>query len=216
MEIVWRCLFLYFKYPLSFRQVAEMMRERGVTLSHMSVFRWVIKFGPELEAKFRKHKQPVNSSWRIDETYIRIKAKDRYLYRAVDKFGNSIDFLLTAKRDLKAAKRFLKKSIRSHGLPAKANIDKSGANIAAMKEVNKENRDRIEVRKSKFLNNMVEQDHRFIKKRIRSMLGFKTFHSARIILAGVEVLHMIFKNQSGYLPLFHRDPINAYWALVSS
>jgi putative transposase len=116
----------------------------------MSVFRWVIKFGPELEAKFRKHKQPVNSSRRIDETYIRIKAKDRYLYRAVDKFGNSIDFLLTAKRDLKAAKRFLKKSIRSHGLPAKANIDKSGANIAAMKEVNQENRDRIEEKWKQF------------------------------------------------------------------
>ncbi|MBK8203568.1 MAG: DDE-type integrase/transposase/recombinase [Bdellovibrionales bacterium] len=95
-------------------------------------------------------------------------------------------------------------------------IDKCGANIAAMKEVNWENRDRLEVRKSKFLNNMVEQDHRFIKKRIRTMLGFKTFHSARIILAGIEVLHMIFKNQSGYLPLLLQDPIDAYWALVSS
>ena len=182
----------------------------------MSVFRWVIKFGPELEAKFRKHKQPVNSSWRIDETYIRIKAKDRYLYRAVDKFGNTIDFLLTAKRDLKAATRFFRKSIRSHGLPLKANIDKSGANIGALKQINEENREFIEVRKSKYMNNMVEQDHRFIKRRIRPMLGFKKFHSARVILAGIEILHMIFKNQSGYLPLLHKDPISSYWALVSA
>ncbi len=193
------------------------MRDRGVEVSHMSILRWVVRFGPELEAKFRKYKLPVNCSWRIDETYIKVRGEDRYLYRAVDKKGNTVDFLLTAKRDLKAARRFLKKAIRSHGAPSKANIDKSGANLAALKAINESRGNRkFEIRQVKYLNNIVEQDHRFIKKRIKLMMGFKNFNSAKIIIAGIEIMNMIFKNQSGYLPLFHQNPIDAYWALVQA
>ena len=210
MEIIWRCLLFYFHYPLSLRQVVELMKDRGVILSHMSVHRWVLKFGPELEKKFRKFKLPVNLSWRVDETYVKIRGKDHYLYRAVDKRGNTVDFLLTRKRDLKAAKRFFKRSITRNGMPSKATIDKSGANFAAVNSINDERRNKIEIRQSKYLNNIVEQDHRFIKKRIRPMMGFKTLNSAKIILAGVEVLHMIFKNQSGYMPLFYQNPQDAF------
>lgn len=217
MEVIWRSLFWYFRFPLSLREVGLMLQDRGVNVSHVSIFNWVIKFGPVLEQKFRKHKLPTNVSWRMDETYIKVSGEDRYLYRAVDKHGNTIDFLVTAKRDLKAAKRFFKKAISRNGKPAKATMDKSGSNFAAAKNINEVLKSTaFEIRQCKYLNNIVEQDHRFIKKRIRPMLGFKKFSSAKIILAGIEVLHMIFKNQSGYMPLFHQDPSQAYWALVQS
>lgn len=214
MQIIWQSLFWYFKFTLSMRDIVLMLKDRGVEVSHVSIFNWITKFTPELEKQFRKYKLPVNHSWRIDETYIKIKGKDRYLYRAVDKLGNTIDFLLTFRREKGAAERFFNKSIQNHGIPAKANVDKSGANMAALDFVNESNRNRIEVRQQKYLNNIVEQDHRFIKKKTKSLLGFKAFYSAKNILAGVEILHMIFKNQSGYMPLFNQDPQNAYWSLV--
>ncbi len=130
--------------------------------------------------------------------------------------GNTVDFLLTFRRDKKAAERFFNKSIKSHGLPAKANVDKSGANMAALDSINENNKNRITVRQQKYLNNIVKQDHRFIKKKTRSLLGFKAFYSARKILAGVEILHMIFKGQSGYLSLFNQDPLDAYWSMVEA
>jgi transposase-like protein len=99
-EIVWRCLYLYFKLPVSLRDVVEMMRDRGVTVHHTSIYRWVLKFGPILEERFRKHKMPVNVSWRMDETYIKVNGQWKYLYRAVDKFGQTIDFLLRTSSNL--------------------------------------------------------------------------------------------------------------------
>lgn len=217
MEVIWRSLFWYFRFPLSLREVELMLKDRGINVSHVSIYNWVIKFGPVLEQKFRKHKLPTNVSWRMDETYIKVSGEDRYLYRAVDKHGNTIDFLVTAKRDLKAAKRFFKKAILKNGKPLTTTLDKSGSNFAAAKNINEDLKSTsFEIRQCKYLNNIVEQDHRFIKKRIRPMLGFKKFSSAKTILAGIEVLHMIFKNQSGYMPLFHQDPSKAFWALVQS
>ena len=216
MEFIWRCLFYYFRFSLSLREVALMMEERGFAVSHVSIYNWVLRFGPCLEEKFRKHKLPVNTSWRIDETYIKINGEWKYLYRAVDKNGDTVDFLLTAKRDLKAAKRFLKKAIKNHGSPLKAAIDKSGANLASIEAINSEQIHPIEIRQNKYLNNIVEQDHRGIKKRVRPMLGFKNFHSAKIIITGVEILRMIFKNQTNYLPLFNLTPIETFWAIAEA
>jgi putative transposase len=216
MEVVWRCIFLYFHYPLSLRQIVEMMEDRGVFVCHTSIYRWIIRFGPVLEAKFRKYKLPVNGSWRVDETYIKVRGEWKYLYRAVDKYARTIDFLLSAKRDLKAARRFFKKAIRTHGAPAKATIDKSGANLAGIEAINEDRKIKIEVRQSKYLNNIIEQDHRFIKKRVNPMMGFKSFRSAKIIIAGIEVLSMISKGQSGYFPLFHKKTTDAFWALVQA
>jgi len=125
----------------------------------------------------------------------KIKGEWKYLYRAVDKQGNTIDFLLTAKRDKKAARRFLNKAIGSNGKPSLINIDKSGANTAAIKQYNSDENKRVKIRQCKYLNNIIEQDHRFIKRRVRSMLGFKSFQSSHATLAGIELWRMLKKNQ---------------------
>ena len=144
---------------------------------------------------FRQRKRLVGTSWRLDETYIRVKGEWKYLYRAVDKAGDTVDFLLTAKRDRRAASRFLRKSIEQCGTPAKITIDKSRANAAAIEDYNRDLNPSIELRQVKYLNNMVEQDHRAIKRLTRPMLGFKSFWSAAITLAGIEIMHMIRKGQ---------------------
>jgi putative transposase len=147
------------------------------------------------EGLSQKNKRTGNR-WRLDETNIKIKGEWKYLYRAVDKQGNTIDFLLTAKRDTKAARRFLDKAIGSSGKPSLINIDKSGANTAAIKQYNNDENRRVKIRQCKYLNNVVEQDHRFIKRIIRPMLGFKSFRSARATLAGIELWRMLKKGQS--------------------
>jgi putative transposase len=149
-----------------------------------------------LEAAFRKcEKRAVGDSWLMDETYIKIKGQWKYLYRAVDKHGHTIDFLLTAHRDKKAALRFLKKAVGQHGLPKKITIDKSGANAAAIKALKEEAGQEIEIRQIKFLNNLIKQDHRSVKRLVRPKLGFKSFRSARTTLQGIELMHMIKKGQ---------------------
>ena len=135
------------------------MKERGVELDHATVQRWVVKYTPILDEEFRKRKKTVGTSWRMDETYIKVKGIWHYLYRAVDKEGNTIDFLLTRKRDKKAAKGFLIKAINHNGFPVKITIDGSAANKAAIEEFNSDNDTTIEVRQVKYLNNIVEQDH---------------------------------------------------------
>ena len=184
----------YLAYPLSYRNLEEMMAERGVDVDHSSVDRWVQKFTPQLEAAFRKgKKRPVGTRWRMDETYIKIKGQWKYLYRAVDRDGQTIDFLLTAHRDKKAARRFFKKALRQHGLPDKVTIDKSGAHTAAIEALKEETGHAIEIRQNKYLNNLVEQDHRAVKRIVRPMLGFHAFRSARVTLQGIELMHMIKK-----------------------
>jgi len=131
----------------------------------------------------------------MDETYVKVNGKWKYLYRAVDKEGNTIDYLLRAKRNKRAARKFFNKAIDSNGVPDKINIDKSGSNKAGIEGYNQENGTLIEIRQCKYLNNIVEQDHRFIKRIIRPMLGFKSFLSASITLAGIEVVRMLKKNQ---------------------
>ena len=195
-NIILLCVRWYLAYPLSYRNLEEMMEERGVRIDHTNIYRWVRKFTPQLEAKFRKgKKRPVGNSWRMDETYIKIKGQWKYLYRAVDKAGQTIDFLLTARRDKKAALRFFKKAVRQHGLPDKVTIDKSGANTAAIKALKEETGQEIEIRQIKYLKNLVEQDHRSIKRIVKPMMGFKSFPSARVTLQGIELMHMIKKVQ---------------------
>jgi putative transposase len=185
----------YVAYPISYRQLEEMMQERGVEVDHSTLNRWVVKYVPLLDEQFRERKRPVGSSWRMDETYVRIKGVWKYLYRAVDKAGATVDFLLTAKRDRKAALRFLRKAIGHNGAPEKITIDKSGANTAAIESYNKDHKAGIEIRQVKYLNNIVEQDHRAVKRLARPMLGFKSFRSARATLTGIELMHMIRKGQ---------------------
>jgi transposase-like protein len=185
----------YVAYPLSYRQIEEMMEERGVEVDHSTLHRWVFKYVPVLEKAFLARKRPVGGSWRLDETYVRIKGAWKYSYRAVDKAGATVDFLLTARRDRQAALRFLRKAIDRHGVPGKITIDKSGANTAAIVSYNADHDADIEIRQVKYLNNIVERDHRAIKRLVRPMLGLKAFWSAAITLAGIEIMHMIRKGQ---------------------
>ena len=171
------------------------MAERGIKVDHSTLNRWVIFYAPLLEKAFHKKKKRPGDRWRLDETYIKVKGEWKYYYRAVDKQGNTIDFLLTAKRDAKAALRYLTKAINRNGKPGLVNIDKSGSNKAAINQFNKDNNKRIKVRQCKYLNNIVEQDHRRIKRLTRPMLGFKNFHSAQSTLAGFELVAMIKKGQ---------------------
>ena len=173
------------------------MAERGIVVDHSTLHRWVIRLVPHLDKAFRRHKRPAGRRWRMDETYIRIRGRWKYLYRAVDTKGQAIDFLLTAKRDTAAALRFFRKAIRHHGEPEMVTIDKSGANTAALATLNadKTDEERITIRQNKYLNNLVEQDHRNIKRRIKLMAGFKSFRRSQSILAGIELVHMIRKGQ---------------------
>ncbi len=194
-DIILQCVRWYVAYSLSYRDLEELMQERGYDVDHSTVQRWVVHYAPRIEKVFRKSKKRTGLRWRMDETYLKIKGKWRYHYRAVDKEGKTVDFLLTVRRDKKAAKRFFTKAIGSNGKPSLINIDKSGANTAAIKQYNHDENKRIKIRQCKYLNNVVEQDHRFIKRRTRPMLGFKSFWSARATLAGIELWRMLKKDQ---------------------
>ena len=202
LDVMLVCVRWYAAYPLSFRQIEEMMAERGVFVDHSTLHRWSIKMLPVLAAAFRRRKRLVGRSWRMDETYVKINGQWKYLYRAVDRDGHTVDFLLRAKRDHAAARAFFERAMDLHGVPEKITIDKSGANTAAIMSMQADSGLPIEMRQSKYLNNLIEQDHRAVKRITRPMLGFKTFRCARILLAGIETMHMIRKDQLGAI----KDP----------
>ena len=190
---------VYFKlrFTLSYRDVEELMSIRGIKVDHSTIQRWVFKFSKEVEKNMHRRKKQVCDSWRMDETYIKVKGRDMYLYRAVDKFGNTVDFLLNRRRQKMSAQKFFNKAIGNNGKPRIVNIDKSGSNSSAILTVNKRSLStkKIKIRKVKYLNNIIEQDHRRIKRRIRIMTGFKEFESAQRTLSGIEVVSIIKKDQ---------------------
>lgn len=190
----WYCL-----YPISYRQLEEMMWERGVEVDHSTLSRWVQKYAPELDKRCRPHLKPTNDSWRVDETYIKVKGKDRYLYRAVDSEGKTLDFLLTAKRDAQAAKRFFRKALNAVHTqePRVINVDKNAAYPKAIDELKErqELSEQVELRQNKYLNNIVEQDHRAIKRLVKPGMGFSSFNTARRTLRGYEAMNMLRKGQ---------------------
>lgn len=205
----------YVAYPISYRQVEEMMGERGVAVDHSTLNRWVIKYAPEVEKQFHRQQRPVGKSWRMDETYVRVKGEWKYLYRAVDHEGQTIDFLLTPHRDRAAAKAFLYKAIRAHGLPEKITIDQSGSNTAAIHHYNRVHQTAIVIRQSKYLNNLVEQDHRAVKRLTHPMLGFKSFWAACCTIAGIEVMHAIRKGQLATTENTRQTPAEQFYALAA-
>jgi transposase-like protein len=198
-DIILPCVRWYVAYRLSTRHIEELMLERGVHVDHSTVNRWVIKYSPQLEEAFHRRKRPVWVSWRMDETYIRIKGAWYYLYRAVDKQGQTIDFLLTEHRDEQAAKRFLTKAIRRHDVPEKITIDGSAANEAAIKSYNAEHGAAIEIRQLKYLNNMVE---------IVFTQLTKTRHlAARMGGNGVADLHVTIRHEDSIDQEFYQGPL---------
>ena len=197
--IILLCVQWYCRYQLSYRDVEEMMRERGLDVDHSTVFRWVHRYAPEINKRIRQHLKMSGTSYRVDETYIKVGKSCKYLYRAVDKSGQTIEFMLSAKRDVSAAKRFFKKLVRAEQrrLPFSISVDKNAAYPEAFSASQAE---RIvpqdcKLRRVKYLNNVIEQDHRFIKKKVRASQCFRSFHTAERTLEGSESLHMMRKGQ---------------------
>ncbi|HYX17466.1 MAG TPA: IS6 family transposase [Nostoc sp.] len=185
----------YLSYKLTYRDLEEMAAERGLEVDHTTIYRWVMKFTPGLEKAVRRLKRPPGRSWFLDETYIKVKGQWKYLYRAVDKEGNTVDYLLTAKRDRKAAQRFLSRAVKLNDEPIKITIDKSGANAAGIHAHNEGEGTDIEIRQNKYFYNVIEQDQRPIKLLCRATLGFKRFRTAKITIGGFESMRIIRKRQ---------------------
>jgi len=185
----------YVASPLRRRHVAELLLERGVHVDHSTITRWVVTYSPQLEEAFHRRKRPVWLSWRLDEPYIPVKGQWYYLSRAVDKQGQPSDFLLPEHRDKEAARRFLQKAIRRNGLPETLTMDGSDAHEAAIKSDNEAQGTHIAIRQVQYLNNIVAQDHRGVKRLTRPMLGFKAFDAAPATLVGIELMPMIKQRQ---------------------
>jgi transposase-like protein len=196
-EVIVLCVRWYLSFKLSARDLVQMMGERGIALAHTTILRWVQRYVPEFEKRWSVYARPVGGSWRCDETYIKVKGRWTYLYRAVDKQGLTVDFLLSERRDVAAAKRFFRKAMMSHTTPRVITLDAYAASHRAITELQSVGiiPRRVRIRSSKYLNNVVEQDHRRIKHRIRPMLGFKRFETAAITISGIELAEKIRKHQ---------------------
>jgi len=202
LNVRWYC-----RYSLSYRDLEEMMAERGVEVDHTTIYRWVQDYAPELDKRIRPFLNPTNDSWRVDETYIEIKGEWKYLYRAVDSEGNTLDFMLRAKRDGKAAARFFRKvlgakhtqtpRVSRYASCEALTVDKNAAYPVAMDELKQDKtlKAETELRQSKYLNNIIEQDHRNVKRIVKPMMGFQSFNTARRTLRGIEAVAMIRKGQ---------------------
>jgi transposase-like protein len=197
-EIIVLCIRWYLRFKLSYRDLVEMMAERGLSIVHTTIMRWVRRYVPEFKRRWDRYARPAGRSWRVDETYVKIRGEWVYLYRAVDRDGNTVDFRLSGRRDVGAARAFFRKAMKSQGSPpGTITLDGYAASHRAVREMKADgelNGD-TKVRSSKYLNNMIEQDHRGVKSRLRPMLGFKSFRTAAITIAGVELLHRIKKGQ---------------------
>jgi IS6 family transposase len=198
-EVILWALRWYLAFPISYRDLASMLSDRGVAVDHTTLFRWVQTYAAELEQRIRRHLRPCTGSWRVDETYIKVKGTWTYLYRAVDSLGQTIDFLLSAQRDAAAAKRFFRKALaQPHTVnPRTITVDKNPAYPRAVGDMKRAGElwRFSKLRQRKYLNNIVEQDHRRIKRLVRPGLGFGGLETAKRTLAGYEVMAMIRKGQ---------------------
>jgi transposase-like protein len=197
-EIIELCVRWYLTYRLSYRDLVDMVAERGVTVSHSTILRWVQRYVPEFEKRWARYALPVHSSWRMDETAVSVRGGNHYLYRAVDKHGKTVDSLLCTDRSESAAWSFFSKALKTHQsrLPRKVNIDGNAATHRALRMLRKETPGwSVLIRSRRYLNNIVEQDHRAIKRRCAPMLSLKTFRTAAITLSGIELAHRIRKRQ---------------------
>ena len=196
-EIVILCVRWYLSYKLSYRDLVAMMNERGIELAHTTILRWVQHYSPEFEKRWNRYARSVGGSWRCDETYIKVKGEWIYLYRAVDKAGKTVDFYLSRKRNVNAAKAFLRKAMKGQRIPTKITLDAYAAShraVADLKDTGELPKP-VVVRSCKYLNNVIEQDHRRVKQRLRPMLGLKSFRTAAVAIGGIELAEKIKKGQ---------------------
>ena len=203
-SVILLCVRWYLSYGLSLRDLKEMMAERGISVDHSTIHRWVVHFAPLLADRFNRRKRAVTGKWHADETYIKVRGRWTYLYRAIDSNGDTVEFRLSEHRDLSAAKRFFRKAFARHGRPERIIIDGSQTNREAIISCDTTSRlqdrpcrrpESVCIQQSQYLNNRIEHDHRRIKRRVRPMLGFKSFKSAVATLSGIEMIHMLRKRQ---------------------
>jgi len=197
-EIIVLCVRWYLRFKLSFRDLVEMMAERNLSMAHTTIVRWVHHYAPEFERRWNRFARPAGPSWRVDETYVKIRGQWVYLYRAVDRAGKTVDFRLSSRRDVPAAKAFFRKAVKTQGsTPTTITLDGYAASHRAVREMQADGQLTAvtTLRSSKYLNNLIEQDHRGVKLRIGPMLGFKRFRTAAITIAGIELLRRIHKGQ---------------------
>jgi transposase-like protein len=204
-SVILLCVRWYLAYSLSLRDLEEMMAERGIFVDHATIHRWIVRYSPHLLERFNWRKRPATGKWHIDETYIKVRGEWRYLYRAIDSNGDTVEFWLNERRNFTAAKQFLRKALKRHGRPERIVIDGSQTNREAILSCDITDRLQgesgrelkpIRIQQSAYLNNRIEQDHRAVKRRVRPMLGFKSMASARAILGGIEMVHMMRKGQA--------------------
>lgn len=211
-EIIILCVRWYVTYKLSYRDLAQMMIERGVSVAPSTIFRWVQRYVPEFEKRWNRFSRQVGCSWRVDETYLPIKGRWSYLYRAVDKKGQTVDFLLRDDRGIEAAQAFFRKAFASHPNrpPRKVTLDGHWPSHRALRLLRREHPAwrRVHVRTCAYLNNIVEQDHRAIKARCGPMRGFESFRTAATTIAGIELAHRIRKRQFCFQARGRHVPLN--------
>jgi transposase-like protein len=218
-SVILLCVRWYLAYSLSLRDLKEMMAERGISVVHTTIYRWTVHYAPLLLEQFNRRKRQVTGRWHVDETYIKVCGRWMYLYRAIDSNGNTVEFCFSKRRNLTAAKRFLRKALQRHGRPERIVIDGSRTNREAilacdaesrLQDGSRRNPKPIRIRQSAYLNNRIEQDHRAIKCRVRPMIGFKSMESARAILGGIEMIRMVRKGQAKYACRSQRSPAEQF------
>jgi transposase-like protein len=197
-EVIILCVRWYLRFKLSLRDQVKIMAERGLSLAHTTILRWVQRYAPAFVKRWNRFGLPAGQSWPVDETYVKIRGQWRYVYRAADRAGKTVDFRLSARRDATAAKAFFRKAIKSQGnVPQAITLDGYAASHRAVREMKRDGLllSTTGLRPSKYLNKLIEQDHRNIKSRVNVMLGFKRFSNTAVIIAGIELMHRIRKGQ---------------------
>src|ERR1700722_9911725 len=194
-EIMVLCVRWYLSFKLSNRDLVAMMIERGIDVAHTTILRGVLHYTPEFEKRWNRYARCVGGSWRCDETYIRVKGAWVYLHRAIDKALKTFECYLSRTRDVNAAKAFLRRAVKNQRMPTKITLDAYAGShraVADLKESSELSK-RVRVRSNKYLNNLVEQDHRRVKQRLRPMLGLKSFRTAVVVIRGIELIEKIRK-----------------------
>ena len=199
-DVILICTRWYLRYALSYRDIQEMMTERGLSVDHTTIYRWVQEYAPELDKRSRPYLKQTNDSWRVDETYVKVKGEWMYLYRALDSTGQTLDFYFSQRRTRRAAAKFFRKILTKRPnltIPRVINVDKHPAYIGATRDMKKEKLlpEKCRLRQSQYMNNLIEQDHRFIKWQIRPGLGFSSYATVCKTIQGYEVMNMIRKGQ---------------------